>query len=213
MKDIVLINGSLRGGKASSLAFLHALRRKLESKGRMTRLLTIGAKSGGGLSTPDYEALSRADAIVLAFPLFSYCVPGALMRFLEQWYRFARSDGKNRAGIKVYAIVNSGCPKPEINAEAIRVVANFSRRMGLRWGFAVAIGGGMLVRIIMAWPLAGRAARRALAAVAQDIAGGESGASRTINVRPPLPQALMDRARDIAIGQGTRGKGATAPAR
>jgi hypothetical protein len=128
--------------------------------------------------------------------LFDYCLPGALMSYLESWYRMSAQVGADIAKTRVYAIVNSAHAEPEINAEAIRVIANFCRRAGLSWRFAIAIGCGPLVKAALSFPLAGSKARKAFAAMAEDIASASVEPRKTILVRPPLPKGLIFWIRD-----------------
>lgn len=89
--------------------------------------------------------MSNADAIVIAFPLYVFCLPGVLMRFLEDYYMHLKSNNRLTKNVRVYAIVNCGFPEPIINNEAIRVLKNFCVRLNLNWRFAVSIGMGEAV--------------------------------------------------------------------
>jgi hypothetical protein len=209
MKYVVLVNGSLRSGKSSSLAFLKAFGRKLESGGLEIRVETIQTRRDGGLPDKTFIALGRGDAIVLAFPLFSYCLSGSFIAFLENWYGRAKREGRINAGTRVYAIVNCGHAEPEINAEAIRVIANFCRRMGISWRFAVSIGGGAVVAACKSVPLMNLNLRKALSAIAADIALEGCDEKETILLRPPMPKALMFWIRDIVLSKA-RSPGAAA---
>lgn len=91
---------------------------------------------------PAYEAMRSADALLIVFPLYFFCLPGMLMRFLED---YAATCGSNPTGQKVYAIVNCGFPEPEINEEAIRVIKSFARHIGAEFRFGVSFGGGGMV--------------------------------------------------------------------
>lgn len=204
MSSIVFVNGSLRGKKASSRTFLDLLEGELGGEAKSIRRVGIAPSEDGGFSAATLDILSEADAIVLAFPLFVYCLPGALMAFLESWYRCAKSRGAPGAGTRVYAIVNCGHAEPEINAEAIRVLANFCRRMGLTWGFAVAVGGGPVVAAAARLPLLGRSARRAFAAMAAGLESGGAGPRQTVLLRPPLPKEVLFFFRDLVMRKATK---------
>ena len=71
-----------------------------------------------------FNSLQEADAIVMIFPLYFFCLPAMLTRFLQD---FAEQMPKAANACAVYAIVNCGFPDPEINAEAMRVVEMFAR--------------------------------------------------------------------------------------
>jgi hypothetical protein len=206
MKTIVLVNGSLRGRKSASQTFLSALSRKLVPGELEARIESIQVRRDGALTAEIFEVLAHADAIVLAFPLFSYCLPGAFIAFLENWYGCAKRSGRIGAGTRVYAIVNSGHAEPEINEEAIRVVKNFCRRMGLRWSFAVAIGGGLLVAACISIPLLNAKVSAAIAALSADIAQEGRGEEETILVRPPIPKKLCFFFRDLVLAASKRNR-------
>ncbi|MDI6706623.1 MAG: NAD(P)H-dependent oxidoreductase [Bacillota bacterium] len=86
--------------------------------------------------------LSQADAVIIAFPLYVFCLPGILMRFLEDYYKFYAESGKVKDNAKVYAIINCGFPEPEINQEAVRVIRSFCRHINADFRFGVLVGGG-----------------------------------------------------------------------
>lgn len=85
-------------------------------------------------------------------PLFVYGIPGALMGLLEDFYLYAKGHGYNKAA-GIYIVVNCGFPRPEIMAELIRVMKNFSRRLSLNWRFAICMGGGPVAAWTVKAPL------------------------------------------------------------
>lgn len=90
----------------------------------------------------NFETIYNADAIVLAFPLYFFCVPGLLMRFMEDYFHYYKEKGKSGKNPKIYAIVNCGFPEAGINEEAVRVIKSFSSHIGAEFRFAILIGGG-----------------------------------------------------------------------
>ena len=93
-----------------------------------------------------FKEMLDADAMVMTFPLYFFCLPGMLMRFLQDYdhHRAEHKEGGKKA--KVYAVVNCGFPEPEINEEAVRVIRSFSEKTGAEFRFGVLIGsGGMLL--------------------------------------------------------------------
>ena len=90
-----------------------------------------------------FETMQNADAIVLIFPLYFFCMPAMLTRFLQD---FAAKEPKATKDCAVYALVNCGFPEPEINLEAMRVVEQFALQTGRSFGGGVMIGcGGMIL--------------------------------------------------------------------
>lgn len=90
-----------------------------------------------------FAAVQRADAVVVIFPLYFFCMPAMLTRFFQDFV--AQYPAAEKA-TNVYAIVNCGFPEPEINLEAMRVIESFCRHTGRVFGGGVLIGcGGMLL--------------------------------------------------------------------
>lgn len=89
---------------------------------------------------PAYEAMFQSDAVLLFFPLYFFCMPAMLTRFLQDFAAYA--DGKERCGAKLYVFVNCGFPEPEINLEAVRAAESFAKHSGFTFRFGVMIGGG-----------------------------------------------------------------------
>jgi hypothetical protein len=94
----------------------------------------------------DFDVISRADAIVIVFPLYIFCLPAMLTRFLENYCNYYAGKGNTARKQKVYAIVNCGFPEAEINREAVRVIQSFSRHINAEHRFGILIGsGGMFI--------------------------------------------------------------------
>lgn len=89
-----------------------------------------------------YEVMSKADAVVFAFPLYFFCLPGILMRFLEDYYHYYLENVEAAHKPKIYAIVNCGFSESGINSEAVRVVKSFSNHINAEFRFGILIGGG-----------------------------------------------------------------------
>ena len=89
-----------------------------------------------------FETLQQADAIVLIFPLYIFCMPAMLTRFMQDFVaQYPVADRTSH----VYAIVNCGFPESDINMEAMRVVECFARQTKREFLGGVMIGGGGMV--------------------------------------------------------------------
>jgi len=89
-----------------------------------------------------FESLQSADAIVLIFPLYFFCMPAMLTRLLQDFVaKYPVADHTTH----VYAIVNCGFPESDINMEAMRVVECFARQTNRAFLGGVMIGGGGMV--------------------------------------------------------------------
>jgi hypothetical protein len=90
-----------------------------------------------------YETLQSADAIVFIFPLYFFCLPAMLTRFLQD---FVAEFPATSQDSRVYAIVNCGFPESGINLEAMRVLECFSQQTKRTFLGGVMVGcGGMLI--------------------------------------------------------------------
>jgi len=187
MKQICLINGSLRGKKASSLAFLNDIVSRLPDADYAKSVVTVKRSPKGSYPSAVLEQLAVADALVLVFPLYAYALPGALMRLFEDYYSFINSGADHKRMAKVYAIVNCGFPRPVVFEECVRVLKNLCRRLSLDWRFAVCISTGQVVATTKRVPFLDLKLKRGLGAIASDLRDGASAAPRDYFVRPVLP--------------------------
>jgi len=142
MKNICFINGSPKGKKSNSLFFLNKLEEAMNGNNYIKSYIHVTPSIHSGKVEEDFKTMSNADAIVIAFPLYVFCLPGVLMRFLEDYYSYLKSNNSLTKNVRVYGILNCGFPEPAINNEAIRVLKNFCVRLNLNWRFAVSIGMG-----------------------------------------------------------------------
>jgi hypothetical protein len=189
MKTVCFVNGSLGGAKASSLAFLKLLSAKLTPA--HFRVDWVGAKPGAGGSGETLAAVGAADAVVLAFPLFSYTLPGALTALLEDFHAFAANGGQYKPDAQVFAVINCAFPEPWIMQESIRVVKNFCARLGLRYRFSIAISSGAVTAMTMKVPLLNPRLKRAFAEMARDLLREEAGPREDVYVKPIIPKPII----------------------
>jgi len=141
MKKLVIISASPKSSNDPSVSMYLARM----ARNRLSSLESeiINVRQALQNSVLAFETMKSADALLIIFPLYFYCLPGMLMRFLEDYAGFI---GGNGAPQKVYAIVNCGFPDPEINNEAISVVKSFARHIGAEFGFGISIdSGGILL--------------------------------------------------------------------
>lgn len=143
-KSFVIIDGSPRTGERTTSGFLSGLaEKKFSAEGWNVKYINV-RKSLKGDTQADFKAMRESDSMLFVFPLYIFCTPGILMRFLED---YAEHLAKNPIEGKkhVYAVVNCGFPEPGINTEAVRVIGGFSRHTGAEFGFGVCIGGGGMI--------------------------------------------------------------------
>jgi hypothetical protein len=145
-KTIVIINGSPKINEPSaSEAFADIAARHFEAKGHKALRIHAGKSLRQKHTAEDFETMRQSDALVFIFPLYVFCLPGLLIRYLQDYAQYLKEHPGTKAQ-KVYALVNCGFPEPGINDEAVRVIESFSRAIGGSFGFGIMFGeGGMIV--------------------------------------------------------------------
>ncbi len=191
MKTVCIINGSLRGQKAASLEFIKDIDRRLAKAEFNKSFVTVRAGLRGGYPEDTLQTMAGANALILVFPLYNYGLPGALMRLLEDYYRYASGNVYNR-NARVYMVVNCGFPRPRATSgEAVRVIKNFCRRLALSWRFAVCIGTGPVVVMTRKIPLLYPKLKRAYAEIAVDITDSGSKQRNDYYIKPAIPEPIL----------------------
>lgn len=141
-KNIVLVSASPKVGEATVSGLLAAIAEKRLADNANVTNIDVRRSISGKHNEENFKAMNRADAIVFIFPLYIYCLPGILMRFLQDYrdYRTLHTDMASNP--KVYAVVNCGFPEAYINSEAVRVIKSFSKHTGASFRFGILLGGG-----------------------------------------------------------------------
>lgn len=193
MKKVILINGSPRlEEKTASAGFLAHVKLILKDDEYEKQSISVRQSLKNGPET-DYTGMLNADVIVFAFPLYYFCLPGLLMRFLEDYIKYSKEHGGQKKPAKIYAIVNCGFPEPEINMEAVRVIGCFSHHIGARFRFGVLIGGGPMISSAEGFGPVKKAYEKldkGIRAMADDIRGETSQALPNILIKPGFPRRL-----------------------
>lgn len=147
-KMVVFVNGSpkLRSEESVSERLIRIGQKYMDSPELSFETVNVRQSLTHKNTEEDFNKLLNAEAIILIFPLYIFCLPGILMRFLQDFHQYWKENGGYRRRVKVYAIVNCGFPEAFINEEAVRVIQSFSRQTGAEFGFGTMIGsGGMLL--------------------------------------------------------------------
>lgn len=142
MKKMIILSASPKKGEPSVSNLLSNMaKEQLSGKDIQADIINVRTLTGQSCTTT-YDAMREADGLLIIFPLYIFCMPGMLTRFLEDYAQYIGSQGKPQ---KVYTIVNCGFPESEINEEAIRVIQSFSRHIGACFRFGVSFGSGSLI--------------------------------------------------------------------
>ncbi|AET69626.1 putative NADPH-quinone reductase (modulator of drug activity B) [Desulfosporosinus orientis DSM 765] len=140
--------------------------------------------------TADFETLANANIIIISFPLYYFCMPGMLTRFLVDYHNYYTARGTVKKNVKVYAIVNCGFPEPEINLEAVRVIKSFCPHINAEFRFGVLIGGGAMMIAAKDAPFMKKTLQNlksAFSAIAADIQDESSTIMDSINIGADFP--------------------------
>ncbi|MDD4311218.1 MAG: NAD(P)H-dependent oxidoreductase [Eubacteriales bacterium] len=144
-KRVILLSASPKVDQSWAVSEILAKRGEMQLKNEQIDATLINVRHAimHHETLPAFENMQEADAIVLVFPLYFFCLPGMLTRFLQD---FSTKEAKEKKDCAVFAIVNCGFPEPELNLEAMRVVEQFTLQTGRVFGGGVMIGcGGMFI--------------------------------------------------------------------
>ncbi|KGK86278.1 flavodoxin [Desulfosporosinus sp. HMP52] len=173
MKNVVLVSASPKINEQSvSKEFLEMLGSQINAQLLSKTFIDVRKSFSSYNLTEDFENLAKADAIIISFPLYYFCLPGMLTRFLVDYHNYYTASGKVKKHVKVYAMVNCGFPEPEINLEAVRVIKSFSQHLNAEFRFGVLIGGGPMMIAAKEAPFMKKAVQKlnsAFTSIAADI--------------------------------------------
>ncbi len=191
MKNVCLINGSLRGKQSSSLEFLKDIKLRLPDDEYKKTILAVKAKVKENYPEDILQSIAGADAVVFIFPLHNYGLPGALMRLLEDYYRYLKAGNAYNKNARIYMVVNCGFARPIVTTEAIRVMKNYCRRLSLNWRFAVCIGTGPVVVLERKVPFFHPKLKKAFRHIAADIISDSREPIEDCFIKPLIPAPVL----------------------
>lgn len=208
-KKVVLINGSPKTSEVSvSETLAGILEQQLNSAGICVTNISVRKSISKG-SDKDFLSMMEADALVFLFPLYFFCLPSLLIRYLQDYQEFLRRQDKNKEGQKIYAVVNCGFPESNINSEALRVIKSFSAHINASYRFGISLGGGGMFIGAAKAPFMKKTIESLNAAFA-DIAGdiAETGLPKDdVYIEPKIPRALYFWGGNMGWKQASRNNG------
>jgi len=146
MKKVVLVSASPKINEHSvSKEFLEMTGNQINADLFSKTFIDVRKSISTHKQAEDFATLSKADVIIISFPLYVFCMPGILTRFLVDYSNYYTVGPNNKSKVKVYAIVNCGFLEPEINLEAVRVIKSFCQHIKAEFRFGVLIGGGAMM--------------------------------------------------------------------
>ena len=145
-KKITIINGSPRAAAQSVSGTLAAQAQSLfGASGIESSIVRAGSAISDSAREVSFASMYESDALLFIFPLYYFCIPSLLMRFMEGYAAYVSSKGGLPRSQHIYAIVNCGFPEPDINAEALRVMQSFAHHTGASFRFGVSSGAGGMI--------------------------------------------------------------------
>lgn len=190
MKNICFINGSLRGSEASSLSFINDMDGRFHDNAK-SEIISVQAGVSTAYTEETFIKTAVADALIFTFPLFAYSLPGALMRFLEEYWKYIQLGNNYNKEARIYVIVNCGFPEPTINKEVVRIIKNFCTRLNLRWRFAICIASGPLVVKTKKVPFLDIKLKRAFNSIVNDVLVENCENIHDVYIRPIIPKPIV----------------------
>ena len=148
-KKALLIVGSPRKEQSSSLSLGSYLCSRLQQHAIETRTLFLYARSMSNDQEKLFSTISKADLVILAFPLYVDSMPSPVIKFLEQLkiYRDSKhsisgTTNVNRATTQFIALANCGFPEATHNDTALAIAEQFTYQAGFLWMGGIGVGGG-----------------------------------------------------------------------
>lgn len=193
-KRVVVISGSPRpGGKSTSMWLAGVAKDILRGDGVEVTCIDARESVVPNATARAFEVMLEADALVIIFPLYIFCLPGVLIRFLQDYGQYVLEHSAETKKPAVYMVVNCGFPEPDINEEAVRVIESFSEKIGADFRFGVMIGcGGMLMEAkdapFMKKTMAG--IRSSFQMMKDALVSGIPAQKKNIMTRPKFPRRL-----------------------
>ncbi len=197
MSQIILLNGSPSGEKATSRIFLTEMEKRLMERGHRIRYGSMTLHPSRQNDPEMLDSFIRSDAMILSFPLYAYGVPAPMVKWMEELHNHIETTGADVTRIKIYGIVNSGYYHPEVNREAVRIIQLFCHHTGMQFRKGIQVGGGLVVAMMRKVPLINHKLKVAFGKILNDL---ESESSSTplpsTLIRPVIPRRIMNFMKD-----------------
>ena len=141
---LVLLNGSLRGKRSNTLAFLETIR---ENTGKEAELYSLSQYMGKQEEL--LSLLKGADTLILGMPLYVDGIPSAVLRLME-----ALQASRQDPGRRIYVVSNMGFYESRQLRNLLRMVQIWSEKCSYTYCGGLAIGAGeMLGTLVRRIPL------------------------------------------------------------
>lgn len=142
-KNVTIISASPKLNEASVSDWLSDRAKGLFSDSNISiDQLSVRRSMLNNQTEQDFGHMHNSDALIFIFPLYIFCLPGLLMRYLQDYYTYFLSHQATKKKQSVFTVVNCGFPEADINEEAVRVIQSFSEKINASFHFGLMIGGG-----------------------------------------------------------------------
>jgi len=140
--NVILLVGSPRGKKSTSLSLGKYLCDKLEEAGLSIQYGFINRLMMRKEKQDEFIAMvNDAYLIILSFPLYVDCLPAPVIKAMELLYE-NKEKLVNYEEKKFLAICNCGFPEASQIDLALEICKNFSKTMNFQWRGGIKLGGG-----------------------------------------------------------------------
>ena len=192
LKRALLLIGSPKINGGTSMILAEYLASRLREIHVDVEIRHVHQAIDAGKEDELFDAIERAEAAILLFPLYVDSLPSGVIRFFELFQE--RKGEKGGRGKPFYAISNSGFPESIQSTVALEICVLFARDTGFVWNGGGAVGGGAILEGKTLEESGGRAknlrAGLALLAVSISLGGGLSKQARDLIGRPMVPKFL-----------------------
>ena len=140
LKKALLLIGSPKTNGGTSMIMAEYLASRLRDINVDVEIKHVHQAIEAGKEDELFDAIERAEAVVLLFPLYIDSLPSGVVRFFELFLeRKGEKGGKDKP---FYAIANSGAPESIQSTVALEICVLFARDTGFAWNGGGAVGGG-----------------------------------------------------------------------
>jgi len=145
MKHILVLIGSPKPGRSTSLSLAEALTAPMVEAGAQVDVMTAHkAIRTPSLSQKYFDALERADLIVISFPVYVDSIPASLTEAMEMTVAHRRHMTVPRQ-TPLVCITNCGFPEAAHTELALAMCEQFALEAGFTWVGGVGLGGGGVI--------------------------------------------------------------------
>ena len=197
MKKIYYINGSPRSENSCSQYLISVIEDMLTPGFAQREDIHIAKCLKTNTQMETFKKIIEADSIIFVFPLYIDSIPSHMLDFLYQFDDYIKEykSAGGRICANVYTIINNGFIEGVQNRNAARIMQHFANSAGLKWRFAIGIGGGEYMRDsqkdILAQSKIKKSVYDALVKLERDIENTEFTCEKNIFVSPMMPKSLF----------------------